>query len=108
LVNDKPLLSEGHWIIAQKILEFLELFYKSTIVLSGVYYPISPMILHYIIEIDGHLYAQENNIFLMNIVIPMKLKFLKYWQYWQNIPLLYFFAFVLDPRAKMRGFHNVL
>jgi hypothetical protein len=35
----------------------------------------------------------------------MKLKFLKYWQ---NIPLLYSFAFVLDPRAKMRGFHNVL
>jgi hypothetical protein len=41
----------------------------------------------------------------MNIVTPMKLKFLKYWQ---NIPLLYSFAFILDPRAKMRGFHNVL
>jgi tRNA uridine 5-carbamoylmethylation protein Kti12 len=35
----------------------------------------------------------------------MKLKFLKYWQ---NIPLLYSYAFVLDPRAKMRGFQNVL
>ena len=35
----------------------------------------------------------------------MKLKFLKYWQ---DIPLLYSFAFILDPRAKMRGLFNVL
>lgn len=41
----------------------------------------------------------------MNIVTPMKLKFLKYWQ---NIPVLYSFAFILDRRAKMRGFQNVL
>jgi hypothetical protein len=81
------------------------LFYESTVALSGVYYPTSPLILHHIIDIAGHLYAQESNALLMNIVSPMKLKFLKYWQ---NIPLLYSFAFVLDPRAKMRGFHNVL
>jgi hypothetical protein len=41
-----PLLNEHHWYIAKKILEFLELFYDSTIVLSGVYYPTSPLILH--------------------------------------------------------------
>ena len=35
----------------------------------------------------------------------MKLKFLKYWQ---DILLLYSYAFILDPRAKMRGFFNVL
>ena len=35
----------------------------------------------------------------------MKLKLLKYWQ---DIPLLYSYAFILDPRAKMRGFFNVL
>ena len=35
----------------------------------------------------------------------MMLKFLKYWQ---HIPLLYSYAFILDPRAKMRGFFNVL
>jgi hypothetical protein len=81
------------------------LFYESTVALSGVYYPTSPLILHHIIDIAGHLYAQESNALVMNIVSPMKLKFLKYWQ---NIPLLYSFAFVLDPRAKMRGFHNVL
>ena len=41
----------------------------------------------------------------MSIVYPMKLKFLKYWQ---HIPLLYSFAFILDPRAKMRGLFRVL
>jgi hypothetical protein len=35
----------------------------------------------------------------------MKSKFLKYWR---EIPILYAFAFILDPRAKMRGFHKVL
>jgi hypothetical protein len=35
----------------------------------------------------------------------MKLKFLKYWE---NIPLLYSYAFILDPRAKMREFFRVL
>jgi hypothetical protein len=35
----------------------------------------------------------------------MKTKFLKYWR---DIPLLYSFAFILDPRAKLRGFNRVL
>jgi hypothetical protein len=35
----------------------------------------------------------------------MKSKFLKYWR---DIPMLYAFAFVLDPRAKLRGFSNIL
>ena len=35
----------------------------------------------------------------------MKIKFLKYWQ---HIPLLYSFALILDPRAKMRGLFRVL
>jgi hypothetical protein len=35
----------------------------------------------------------------------MKSKFLKYWR---DIPTLYAFAFILDPRAKMREFHKVL
>uniref|UniRef100_A0A0A8ZD76 hAT-like transposase RNase-H fold domain-containing protein n=1 Tax=Arundo donax TaxID=35708 RepID=A0A0A8ZD76_ARUDO len=35
----------------------------------------------------------------------MKSKFLKYWK---NIPMLYAFAFFLDPRCKMKGFTNAL
>jgi hypothetical protein len=39
------------------------------------------------------------------LYISTKLKFLKYWQ---DIPLLYSFAFILDPRANLRGLFNVL
>ena len=28
--------------------------------------------------------------------------------YWREIPILYSFAFILDPRAKLQGFTNVL
>ena len=58
-----------------------------------------------ILEIASHLHACEKDQNLRVIVYPMKLKFLKYWQ---DIPLLYSYAFILDPRAKMRGFFNVL
>ena len=82
-------------------MEFLELFYDSTVVLSGVYYPTNPLVLHYILEIASHLHAAERYHNFRNIVAPMKLKFLKYWE---DIPLLYSYAFILDPRAKMKGF----
>jgi hypothetical protein len=105
LVSGEPLLIVGHRVVAQKILEFLEVIYESTVPLFGVYYPTSRLVLHNIFEIASHLYAQETNALLMNIMTPMKLKILKYCQ---NIPFLYSFAFILDPRAKIRGFHNVL
>jgi hypothetical protein len=31
----------------------------------------------------------------------------KYNKYWRDIPVLYAFAFILDPRAKMKGFTRV-
>ena len=81
------------------------MFYDSTVVLSGVYYPTSPLVLHHILEIACHLHDYEHDSNLSVVVMPMKAKFLKYWK---SIPLLYAFAIVLDPRAKMRGLHNVL
>jgi hypothetical protein len=47
----------------------------------------------------------DNDHLLRNVVFPMKSKFLKYWR---DIPMLYVFAFILDPRAKIRGFHNIV
>jgi hypothetical protein len=54
------LLSENHWWIAEKMLAFLQLFYDSTVALSGVYYPTSPLMLHHILKIAMHLNAFEN------------------------------------------------
>ena len=42
---------------------------------------------------------------LLDLWVPMKDKFL---QYWCDIPMLYYFAFILEPRAKLKGFTNVL
>jgi hypothetical protein len=99
------LLTSNHWYVAGKVLEFLELFYDCTVTLSGVYYPTSPIVLHHVLEIATHLHENERDVSLRQFVYPMQHKFLKYWA---NIPLLYSFAFILDPRAKMRGFYNVL
>jgi len=60
---------------------------------------------HHILKIARHLNAYESHELLRPAVVSMKTKFLKYWR---EIPILYAFAFILDPRAKMRGFNKVL
>jgi len=59
--------------------------------------------LHHIIEIAAHLNKYENDNLLGSMVPPMKDKFLKYWR---DIPILYSIAFIMDPRAKVRGFNK--
>jgi hypothetical protein len=61
--------------------------------------------LHHILKIARHLTAFENDELLRDIVVPMKTKFLKYYR---NLPIIYSFAFVLNPRAKMMGFNKLL
>jgi hypothetical protein len=68
LFKGEPLLSEGHWTVAEKIIEVLGIFYDSTVTLSGVCYPTSLLMLHHIIDSAGHLHAQESDTFLMSIV----------------------------------------
>src|SRR5664279_6223597 len=85
--------------------KFLGIFYDSTIQLSGVYYPTSHLMVHHILEIASHLKHYENDPDLLTSVAKMKEKYLKYWR---QIPYLYAFAFILDPRAKLNGFSSVL
>jgi len=92
-------------ILLKKILSFLEQFHDSIVVLSGVYYPTSPLILHHGFEIASHLNEYQFDNDLRFVVNPMKDKFLAYWS---DIPMLYSFAFILDPRAKIKGFTSVL
>jgi hypothetical protein len=104
-LGEHNLLTNSHWYVAEKLLEFLELFYDATVTLFGVYYPTSPLIMHNILDIVQHLNQYENDALLRHVVAPMKSKFFKYWR---DIPMLYAFAFILDPRAKLRGFSNIL
>jgi hypothetical protein len=77
----------------------------TTVVLSGVYYPTSSLVIHHILEFASHLHEHEHDTNLSVVVVPTKTKFMKYWK---SIPMLYSSAFVLDPNAKMRGLYNVL
>ena len=86
-----PLLTDDHWTIAEKVLSFLELFYESTVALSGVYYPTATLMLHHILRIARHLNSFENDRLLRAAVVSMKDKFLKYWR---DIPILYVVAFI--------------
>jgi hypothetical protein len=104
-VMGQALLTDDHGYVAEKILSFLELFYECTLELSGVYHPTAPLMLHHLIDIASHLNQYENDPLLRHTILPMKAKFAKYWKI---IHILYSFAFVLDPRAKLRGFHKAL
>ena len=78
LIDGQPLLTEQHWYVAEKIFEFLQQFYDSIVVLSSVYYPTAPLILHHILDIAGHLNYYENDREPRSVVVPMKDKFLQY------------------------------
>jgi hypothetical protein len=58
------LLNNNHWYVVEKPLYFLQLFYDSTVILSGVYYPTSPLMLHQNLKIVRHFNALENDALL--------------------------------------------
>jgi hypothetical protein len=103
--GDLILLTHDHWAMATKILAFLELFYDSTVALSGVYYPTANLMIHHIVRIAILLHKYQNDEHIRVVVQPM---IDKYNKYWRTIPELYYIAFILDPRAKIKGFNKVI
>jgi hypothetical protein len=102
---ERVLLPDDHWTIAQSMFQFLQLFHSATVALSGVYYPTSPLMLHHMLKLCKHLKEYENDALLRSVVSRMKDVYLKYCK---DIPMLYSFAFILDPRNKLKGFSRVL
>ena len=72
------LLTDEHWAIAEKVPKFLELFYDSTVALSGVYYPTSPLMIHYLVKIAIHLKNYANDSHIRPVVQPIIDKYNKY------------------------------
>jgi hypothetical protein len=60
---------------------------------------------HHIVKIAIHLHRYQNDEHIRTVVQPM---IDKYNKYWRTIPELYCIAFILDPRAKIKGFNKVL
>ena len=71
-------MTEQHWFVAEKILQFLEIFDETPIALSVVYYPTSPIIVHSILRIATQLKMYENDLVLLEAIVAMKSKYLKY------------------------------
>jgi hypothetical protein len=62
------LLSDDHWDITEKLLSLLELFYHFIVVLSGVYYSTSRLMIHYLLKIVVHLKHYVNNTHNMLVI----------------------------------------
>ena len=61
-----------------EMLQFLKLFYDSTVALSGVYYPTSPLMIHHIVKIAVHLHKYQHDEHLRSVVQSMIDKYNKY------------------------------
>jgi hypothetical protein len=76
--GDQLILTDDHWVIGEKVLKFLELFYDSIVALSGVYYSISPLMLHFLVKIAIHLKNYANDTHIRRVIHPMIDKYNKY------------------------------
>ena len=101
------LLSDVDWFIAEKMVDFLETFYDATVVLSGVYYPTSPLVFTQLMLISSLFAEYRNDDLFQLIVARMEKKFNKYWDH-KNMPLLYCLAVILHPHVKLSGLFNGL
>src|SRR6266540_4263011 len=72
---------------------------------STIYEPTSYFVIQSIYLIAQQLRAHDNDIILYDAISHMKAKYLKYWK---DIPYLFSFSFMLDPRAKSLGLCNLL
>ena len=101
------LLSDVDWFIAERMIYFLETFYDATVLLSGVYYPTSPLVFTQLMLISSLFSEYRNDNLFKLIVEKMEKKFMKYWDH-NNMPLLYCLAIVLNPIVKLNGLYNGL
>ena len=93
-------LTDDDWYVANVFVEFLKVFYDATVELSGVYYPTSPLALHKLYDMADLLKQYSENMTVASAVSHMQKKFKKYWG---EIPLLYAFGIVIDPRFRFNG-----
>ncbi|KAL6284807.1 hypothetical protein ACE6H2_015736 [Prunus campanulata] len=90
--------SEEDWTIAQLVSGFLQIFYSSTKIFSGVYYPTSSHVINCLIDIHGSFAAYSEFSVFKDALTEMKTKFDKYWK---EFPMVFCFATIMDPRFKL-------
>ena len=73
--------------------------------LSSIYYPTSPLVVHQILLITEIFHENKKDEILGPVIVAI-LKELK--KYWSEIPLLYALGLIFDPRIKLQGLTNAL
>ncbi|GJV44925.1 zinc finger BED domain-containing protein RICESLEEPER 2 [Tanacetum coccineum] len=93
--------SAESWVIIQSLTQLLEVFNNATKILSGVYYPTSPLVLQQIFFMSTALseYELEGGI-LSSMIKPMKKKLRKYFQ---HMPSIITCAAALNPCFNVNG-----
>ncbi|GJW79374.1 zinc finger BED domain-containing protein RICESLEEPER 2 [Tanacetum coccineum] len=93
--------SAESWVIIQSLTQLLEVFNNATEILSGVYYPTSPLVLQQIFFMSTALseYELEGGI-LSSMIKPMKKKLRKYFQ---HMPSIITCAAALNPCFNVNG-----
>jgi hypothetical protein len=95
-------LTPTDWMIANEFRIFLKPFYKSSKMLSGVYYPTSCLVIEYIWLMAESLNKYRNHEYLRHVV---EKKFIKYFQ---SISHAYCFATIFDPRRKLQALQEAM
>ena len=97
-----PPLSDD-WDNAKVFVRFLKFFYDITLKFSASLHVTSNVYYHDVCSIHMQLIELSKNkdTLLSNMAIRMKRKFEKYWTNVDNLNIMMFIAFVLDPRYKM-------
>ncbi|GKF61854.1 zinc finger BED domain-containing protein RICESLEEPER 2-like protein, partial [Tanacetum coccineum] len=117
------IVNKGHsvstsedWVQAKKLCHFLKTFYEITLRISETKYVTSHTLVNELATISALLRAQVDcdihgeeptDKHLYDIAKAMKPKFEKYYGEVENMNLLVYFAFILDPRNKYE-FLNVI
>ncbi|XP_075501873.1 zinc finger BED domain-containing protein RICESLEEPER 1-like isoform X1 [Primulina tabacum] len=94
-----PLVDE--WVQAEKICKFLEVFYETTTLFSGVKYPTANLYFPRVFTVQLTLIQalQSSDDFMRSMANRM---FQKFDKYWKEYNILLSIAVIVDPRFKMQ------
>jgi hypothetical protein len=93
-------LTSFDWKIAFEFMDFLKVFYSATLAFSGSHYPTTCLVLRHLynISVTFRNYREKPN--FIDACIVMEKKFRKYFE---NMPVIFIFGAVMDPRFKLAG-----
>ncbi|KAM3337023.1 hypothetical protein P3S68_032723 [Capsicum galapagoense] len=96
--------SSKDWKDMNIFLNFLEIFYQTTLKFSSTLQVTSNAFFHELFNLQSIIvnYSKCDDFILTDMTKKMKVKFDKYWGDFSDMNMLLFVAVVLDPRYKMK------